>query len=288
MKEYSTIECYYDITYTYNIYNSSIVLHPSKKENRQPLRITCSVIVFRTHETELNLSVSYEAETERICNPILKKQTLPSSDESPEYFPSSPDQTPPNQIRTHKITTDTPLDVSHDQTRDEPARPLFGVEALMDSIKQAIEKRHDVLEQSDEMSSRRWSFSSVSPTNSPTAVDVPEKQQLSPGEHPISSKPRLSEKPSLTTHKEPPPTFRVPPPAPKAPPPVPKVPPPVPKVPPPAPKVPPRAPKTPSTPQAKSNIRSKEGSGRSELLKSIIKGSNLRKTDTNDRSAPRL
>ena len=212
---------------------------------------------------DVNFSVSYEAETETISNPILRKQALSSSNDvpsTPTYVPSSPPQTPPVYSAAPEIQPEKQLEAS----RDEPARPLFGVDALMDSIKQAIQKRHDALENSDasEASSRRSSFSSTSAPNSPAPPNVPEKSQLSPTKPSVPSKPPPPAKPPVPRKSEGRDTHKVPPPAPKAPP----------------------------APPSKSSIgfQPKKGSARSELLKSIVQGSTLRKSVTNDRSAPRV
>ncbi|CAB3987658.1 slowpoke-binding -like [Paramuricea clavata] len=202
----------------------------------------------RSREMDNDFVVSYEAETETVSNPLLRKQALTSSNDvpsSPTYVSSSPYQTPPVHSGTHEIQPEGQFDESRDQPRDEPARPLFGVEALMDSIKQAIQKRHDALENSDEMSSRRSSFSSTSPPNSPTSFDIPRSSELPPPKPSIPNKPPPLQKPPVppkSENRDPkiPPTVHITPPTPKGLPPAPKGPPPAPKAPPPAPKTAPR------------------------------------------------
>lgn len=217
-----------------------------------------------------NFSVSYEAETETISNPILRKPALTSSYDvpsSPTYTQTIPTHTQPSPRETSPMKPLSNDEESRDVPRDEPARPLFGVDALMDSIKQAIQKRHDVLENSDDTSSRRSSFSSGSQPNSPVPHDIPKQSQLPPPKPLVPQKPSLPQKPVIPSKSESvarrtPPTTR------KAPPP----------------------PKVPPTPPAEGheNIKSRQGPTRSELLKSIVQGSKLRKTVTNDRSSPRV
>ena len=225
---------------------------------------------FRSPIPDHNFSVSYEAETETISNPILSKQLLTSSNDvpsSPTYGQSSSRETPPMKPQSHD-------EESREVPRDEPARPLFGVEALMDSIKQAIQKRHDVLEDSDEMSSRRSSFSSDSQPNSPVTLHIPKQSQVPPPKPSVPQKPSIPKKPAIlpksesrdrktppTTHKAPPTTHKAP--------------------------QPPKASPVPRT-EGNVNGKAKPESDRSELLKSIVQGSKLRKTVTNDRSAPRV
>lgn len=197
---------------------------------------------------------------------LTSSNNLPSS--SIHVSSSPPDSsTPPIRSEPHEIPPNT-------ESRDEPARPLFGVDALMDSIKQAIQKRQDTLEHSDDMSSRRSSFSS-SPPNSPLLHDTSTKPELPP------PKPSLPNKPSelLKTASTKPPVPSKPQISNSGPMALPN-----------APKKSPRAPPAPPIPPKKGNDDSQpsNGSARSELLKSIEKGSNLRKTVTNDRSAPRI
>ncbi|XP_028416009.1 slowpoke-binding protein-like [Dendronephthya gigantea] len=161
----------------------------------------------RSREEDHNFLVSYEAETETISNPILSKQTHASSTHvpsSPTYISSSPQRTPPIETRRPHIPAEKQDDKARNEPRDEPARPLFGVEALMDSIKQAIQQRHDAFDHSDEMSSRRSSFSSASPPNSPMPLDIPQPQSKQPSN---TSKPSLPNKPALAAN-----TDQVPPP----------------------------------------------------------------------------
>lgn len=211
-----------------------------------------------------NFLVSYEAETETISNPILCNQTLASSTNvpsSPTYISSSPQRTPPVQTRTPHNPAAEQDDQARDEPRNEPAKPLFGVEALMDSIKQAIQQRHDTFEHSDEMSSRRSSFSSTSPSNSPTTLDIPQQSQPIPDSS--TNKPSLPHKPARGAKSDSAPPLSVP-------------------------KAPPLALKAPKPTPKASRAATKKDSDRSQLLQSIEQGLKLRKTVTNDRSAPRV
>ena len=218
--------------------------------------------------------VIYNAETDTVSAPSFNYEPSISS---PNISSPQPDTSPNQSPRPSRKQKTDPEDRGK-----EPPRPLFGVEALMDSIKQAIDLRHNTMNDSDE-SSRAASFSSGSPPPSPR---LPAKYATEKPP-PSSQKPPLSQRPSVSSQK---PSLSHKPSLPKKPiqntaspkSDVPTPPPPMPKGTPPPP---------PPKPKSSNGVQfrpQKAGTGRSALLKSITDGSKLRPTVTKDRSTSRV
>ncbi|XP_046855898.1 slowpoke-binding protein-like [Xenia sp. Carnegie-2017] len=224
--------------------------------------------------------VTYDPEEEKISNPILLKRPVEIVVTSPEHSLSDEasldlSKAVKYDVSSQELEYDPSMDtesrpsdaMKHDSSGDQRKRSLFGVEALMDSIKQAIQQRHDVLEQSeDEANSRRSSFSSTS-SDTHTSPLTSESQNLSTSKN-LPDKPSLSKKPFITKSDSLPQQKTLP-------------------------SHPKTTPSMPKAPPVSSILHRNDGnqgnkSERQNLLKSIIEGRTLRRTVTNDRSAPRV
>lgn len=228
---------------------------------------------FRSH-------VTYDPEEEKISNPILLKRPVEIVVTSPEHSLSDEasldlSKAVKYDVSSQELEYDPSMDtetrpsdaMKHDSSGDQRKRSLFGVEALMDSIKQAIQQRHDVLEQSeDEANSRRSSFSSTS-SDTHTSPLTSESQNLSTSKN-LPDKPSLSKKPFITKSDSLPQQKTLPSHS----------------------KTTPYMPKAPPVSSILHRNDGNQGnkSERQNLLKSIIEGRTLRRTVTNDRSAPRV